>query len=35
MEEMLVDRKKGLNRLERLLVDVHAVAKDIGVEVMV
>jgi hypothetical protein len=32
---MLVDRKQGLNRLERLLVDVHTVAKDIGAEVVV
>ena len=35
MTEMLVERKEDLNRLGRLLVDLHTVATDIGVEVLV
>lgn len=33
MEEMLLQRKEGLHRVEKLMEDVHTVATQIGVEV--
>lgn len=32
---MINTRKEALNRVEKLMADVHSVAKDIGVEVVV